>query len=57
MVSFGQRQATATILSPVPEGTDISEAVEGAALLGLGLKPQGVEIASVLNANGEEGPR
>lgn len=47
--------AEATILSPFPDDTDTTEAVEGAAWMGFDLKPQGVEVASVMNANGEDG--
>ena len=36
--------------SPVPDGTDISEAHQGAAMLGLPLTPQGVQVALLLQA-------
>lgn len=47
--------AVAAILSPTPDDTDISEALEGARWLGLDLLPQGVEIAQVMQALGEDG--
>lgn len=43
-------RAEAAILSPWPEDTDVSEAMVGAGWLALPLFPQGVEIASVLQA-------
>ena len=48
-------RAEPTILSSWPDGTDISEAELGARWLGLPLFPQGVEIASVLQAVKEPG--
>lgn len=42
--------ATPAHRSPVPEDTDISEAHHGAAMLGLPLTPQGVQVALLLQA-------
>lgn len=42
--------ATPAHMSPVPEGTDITEAHHGAAMLGLPLTPQGVQVARLLAA-------
>lgn len=47
--------AAASTLSPWPAGTDISEARVGERWMGLPLKPQGVEIASVMQAVGDDG--
>lgn len=48
-------KAEATILSPWPEDTDLAEAHLGAKWLGLGLLPQGIEIASVMQAREDSG--
>lgn len=42
--------AQAAYVSPIPDGTDIGEALLGARLLGMALTPQGCELAGVLNA-------
>jgi hypothetical protein len=50
-------EARPSYCSPVPAGTDISAAIAGAALMGLPLTPQGIIIASVLEApSGELDP-
>lgn len=49
------RAARPTILSPIPEGTSIAEAEDGAQWLGLGLFTQGREVAGVMNALGAAG--
>lgn len=43
-------KATPTILSPWPADTDLTEAHKGAEWLSLPLTPQGVEVASVMQA-------
>lgn len=47
--------AKATILSPFPEDTDLTEAHLGAQWLGLPLFPQGIEVASVMQAARDDG--
>lgn len=47
--------AQAAYLSPIPDGTDIGEALLGARLLGMSLTPQGCEVAGVLNARNSWG--
>ena len=47
--------AKPTYLSKIPRGTDISVADVGSALLGLGLHPQGVNVARVLEARDRHG--
>ena len=50
LVDLAGIQATPTHMSPIPAGTDISEAHHGAAMLGLPLTPQGVQVAQLLAA-------
>lgn len=49
------RIAVPLLLSPIPERTNIGEAVTGSVLLGLPLKQQGKEIAAVLQATKPDG--
>lgn len=51
----GERTARPSILSPIPEGTDIAEAELGSTWLKLGLFAQGLEVAAVLNARDDCG--
>jgi hypothetical protein len=50
MATQGLLAARPAHRSPVPEGTDVAEAHQGAAMLGLPLTPQGVQVALLLNA-------
>lgn len=51
------REARPTILSTIPDGTDVAEAEHGAQWLKLDLKPQGLEVAAVINALDDDGRR
>jgi hypothetical protein len=46
----GVLYAAQGLVSPIPEGTDIANAVKGSRMLGLELTPQGCEVAGVLEA-------
>lgn len=47
-------EVTPRYVSPVPEGTDISNAIAGAELMGLPLTPQGCQVAAVLESKSGE---